>query len=217
MGGLRLPLDAVRARTAGAGADGLGHRRDDRGRPAGLGAPRQCVADAAPAGGGAGAGLARRAVALSMARPMAALGRAGDRRRARRHGADPAARHRRRPFHPLPGGARAGPELFCRGRVGRADGRLAIGRGDRAEAGALAAGSAGRARLRRRSLPLFGAEPQCGDRHRRGRAAGRVRRRRCDRQSGIEATSLPSRARRRSTGSIAGGRVPWRCGSAATG
>ncbi len=53
------------------------------------------------------------------------------------------------------------------------------------------AGPQRRARLRRRSLPLFGARPHGRDRHRRCRAAGRVQRRRCDRQPSLGRAALP--------------------------
>ena len=70
----RLPLDAVRPRAVRAGSDGLGDRRHDLCRAARLGPARQCLADAATARRGAGAGRARRVVALPVAPGMAALG-----------------------------------------------------------------------------------------------------------------------------------------------
>ena len=101
LGCRHLPLDAVRPRASGAGADGLGDRRDDLGRRAGIVPARQCLGDAATAGGRAAAGVTRRAVAVPVAGRMAALGCGRDRRRARRHGADPAARHRHRRYRAL--------------------------------------------------------------------------------------------------------------------
>ena len=64
----------------------------------GLGVARQCLADAATADRGAGAGRVRRVVAVPVAQPWRRWGHCRDRRRAGRHGADPAARHRASPI-----------------------------------------------------------------------------------------------------------------------
>ena len=218
--GHRLPVDAVRAGAAGAGADGLGHRRDDLGRRARRGAARQYLDDAATAGVGAGAGRVRRAVAGAVARQVAALGRAGDGDRPGVDGADPAARHRDQRSRPVCRRPRSQRRLLRRRRQWRAHRPQPV-RQRNARRAAAVAGAKHRwqhqcrrnADLRRRCLHLHRAWQAGGDRQRRERACPRDATGSTRSSARCRPGSRAASASRWSTASTPGGAARWRYGS----
>ena len=116
----RLPLDAVRARACRAGADGLGHRRDDLDRPLGVLAAGRGAADATAADNGGRTDRVRRAVAVPVAAQLAVFGTGRDRRGLRDDADGAPARHRARRFRQAVGGARRRGWLSRRAGVGKA-------------------------------------------------------------------------------------------------